>query len=519
MAHNTKDLIDVASKEIGYREGAGNRTKYGVYTGANGAAWCHSFVSWCAKQAGVGTNIVPKTASTSGGMTWFKNKKRFGVKGSYTPKRNDIVYFKTGASHAGIVEKVEGNTLYTIEGNSSNMVKRRSYPLSYKTITGYGKVNDYISNSVAGSAGGGTTTSNAKGDDGAAELKQLKKVLEKNKKTTAPKKTTFKISSIKPTTNLKLTLFFTHNKKNWNVPAMDGLKVTWVRKGSPGQLSFTTPIDKKHKMYNGDSVTLYVNGHKFFYGYIFKINPSKEGTVEILAYDQLRYFKNKDTKIFKKMTATKIVKSIASINGLKTGKLANTKHILTRKEENKTYLDMVENALAETATASGKTFVLYDEFGKIRLREPWKVNILIDESTGQSYTYSSSIDSATYNQIKLAYENKEKGTIDTYIAKSTKNINKWGLLQYFEKIDTPKIAKMKAKVLLKMYNRQTRTLSISDASGDYRVRAGCLVPVIMDLYDTKVSSYLIVDKVVHKFDNCVHTMDLDLSGGVFDAAE
>ena len=35
MAHNTKDLIDVASKEVGYREGAGNRTKYGVYTGAN----------------------------------------------------------------------------------------------------------------------------------------------------------------------------------------------------------------------------------------------------------------------------------------------------------------------------------------------------------------------------------------------------------------------------------------------------------------------------------------------------
>ena len=46
---------------------------------------------------------------------------------------------------------------------------------------------------------------------------------------------------------------------------------------------------------NGENVmktTLYVNGHKFFYGYIFKIKPEKEGTVEILAYDQLRYFKN-----------------------------------------------------------------------------------------------------------------------------------------------------------------------------------------------------------------------------------
>ena len=121
------DLVDIASKEVGYIEGSGNNTKYGKYTGANGMSWCHSFISWCGHEAGINTSIVPKTASTDAGMQFFKNKKRFKKKGTYVPKRNDIVYFKTGRSHAGIVEYVKGSTLHTIEGNSSDMVKRNVF--------------------------------------------------------------------------------------------------------------------------------------------------------------------------------------------------------------------------------------------------------------------------------------------------------------------------------------------------------------------------------------------------------
>lgn len=510
------DLIDVASKEVGYREGAGNKTKYGVYTGTNGLAWCHAFVSWCAKQAGIGTNIVPKTASTSYGMTWYRNKKRFGEKGKYTPQRNDLIYFKSaGASHVGIVEKVVGNTVYTIEGNSSDAVRRKSYALSYATITGYGKVHDYITNSYKPSG----TADNAKKKSTEEELKALRGVLERSKKATKPAKTTFQIASVKTTAALKITLFFTHNKKKWNIVAQDGMTVTWKRKGTPGVLQFTTIIDTKHKIHNGDSVNLLVNGKPFFYGFVFKLKPSQDDTLEVTVYDQLRYLKNKDTKIYKKTTATKLIRSVAKSAGLKVGTLADTKRQLTRKEDNKTYFDMIENALLETVAMTGKTYILYDEYGKLRLREPWKVNILIDKETGQSYNYSNSIDSQTYNQIKLAYENKDKGTLDTYIAKSSKSINKWGTLQYFEKTDSPKTAKLKGKTLLQLYNRETRTLSISGALGDYRVKAGCLLPVIMTLYDTKVSSYLIVDQVKHRFENGVHTMDIDLSGGVFDATE
>ena len=101
-----KDIVDVAIGELGYKEQGNNRTKYGAWYGMNGAAWCHMFVSWCAYKAGVSVSIVPKTASTSAGMAWFKKKGLFRYKGRYTPKRGDIVYFKTNRSHVGIVEKV-----------------------------------------------------------------------------------------------------------------------------------------------------------------------------------------------------------------------------------------------------------------------------------------------------------------------------------------------------------------------------------------------------------------------------
>ena len=62
------DIIDIASKEVGYKAYGGNKTKYSAWYGMNGAAWCHMFASWCAYKAGVSTSIAPKTASTDTGM-------------------------------------------------------------------------------------------------------------------------------------------------------------------------------------------------------------------------------------------------------------------------------------------------------------------------------------------------------------------------------------------------------------------------------------------------------------------
>lgn len=154
-------LIYIAMQEIGYHEkasdsqlddptanaGSANYTKYGAWYGSQ-AAWCHMFVSWCANQAKIGTDIIPEEASTVAGRQFFINANRYENSaykgGTYTPQRGDIIYFKKGSTtavtdHVGIVESVVGNTVHTIEGNASDQVMRRSYSTSSSEIVGYGR--------------------------------------------------------------------------------------------------------------------------------------------------------------------------------------------------------------------------------------------------------------------------------------------------------------------------------------------------------------------------------------------
>ena len=464
-----KDIVDVAIGELGYKEQGNNRTKYGAWYGMNGAAWCHMFVSWCAYKAGVSVSIVPKTASTSAGMAWFKKKGLFRYKGRYTPKRGDIVYFKTNRSHVGIVEKVSGSTLHTIEGNTSDKVARRTYPLSNATITGYG-VPKYP-----------TKTTTKKTKSSKKELAGLKKIL-KEKETTQKKIS----ADIKETTKLPegiVTITVVNGNKRYDIPALEGASITWERSGTPGKLTFETKYKKKYKIVEGNSVLVTVDKKKIFYGFIF-------------------------TRSFKK--------------DMNCGKLANTGYRMSAIEDNTTLFDIIQNSLDDTVLSTGMVYVLFDEVGKLRLKKisDMKVNgCLIDKETGEEFSYQTSIDSDVYNQIKLIYENKDnkkkKGTYDLYVTKNSKSINRWGVLQYVEKINTPKLGKQKSAVLLKIYNKKQKTLSISGVIGNTNVRAGSLVPVMLELGDMKVSNYMLVEKVTHKFNNRQYTMDLVVSGGGF----
>lgn len=83
--------------------------------------------------------------------------------------------------------------------------------------------------------------------------------------------------------------------------------------------------------------------------------------------------------------------------------------------------------------------VLYDDFGKLTLKSLSSMYVgvpgaylMIDEETGQNFDYTSSIDENTYNKIKLTYDNKDTGKRDVYITQDSSNINKWGILQYFD---------------------------------------------------------------------------------------
>ena len=124
------------------QEGNGGDTYWSWYGFAQREEWCACFVSWCADQCGyIEAGVIPKFSLCSAGMEWFESRGEF-MDGSYVPASGDLVFFdwKNDGSidHVGIVESVVDGTIYTIEGNSGDKVARRSYPIGYGQIVGYG---------------------------------------------------------------------------------------------------------------------------------------------------------------------------------------------------------------------------------------------------------------------------------------------------------------------------------------------------------------------------------------------
>ncbi len=135
------DMVEIAKKEIGNHGGQKYWSWYGFKYRVE---WCAIFVSWVADQAGVINNIVPRFSSCANqGIPWFKSMSKWRDRG-YVPKEGDIIFFdweQDGrADHVGIVEKVEDDKIYTIEGNSGNQVKSRNYKINSRDIYGYGLI-------------------------------------------------------------------------------------------------------------------------------------------------------------------------------------------------------------------------------------------------------------------------------------------------------------------------------------------------------------------------------------------
>lgn len=308
------------------------------------------------------------------------------------------------------------------------------------------------------------------------------------------------------------------------LPAVEeGIEWTTQRRSTPGKLVFKVIKDSKLDLSEGAAIRLTVDGQKVFYGFVFTQKRDRDGIIEVTAYDQLRYLNNKDTYVYENKTASELLKMIASDFELQTGDIEDTGFkIASRVEDNSSLFDMVENALDLTLQNGKGMFVLYDDFGKLALKNISSMFVrkeggylLIDEESGENFEYSSSIDSDTYNKIKLTYDNEKTGKREVYIAQDGGNINNWGVLQYYDTLKEGENGQAKAEALLKLYNAKNRKLRITKAFGDCGVRAGSMVAVRLDLGDMTVNNFMLVEKVTHTFKLDEHFMDLTLRGGEF----
>ena len=299
---------------------------------------------------------------------------------------------------------------------------------------------------------------------------------------------------------------------------VEGAKLTLERKGSPGKLTFTVVKDSALNFQEGDPVKLTVGGIPMFYGFVFTKKRSREKTIDVVAYDQLRYLKNKDTLIDEGLKASDILKRLATDFRLNLGTVEDTGYTLeTVVEENQTLFDMIQNALDETLRNTKQLFILYDDCGSLTLKNinSLKTDLLIDASTAEDFDYSSSIDEQTYNKIKLAFNNEKTGKRELFVAQDGGNMNQWGVLQYFEQIQSETGAAAKANALLGLYNRKTRRLTGKNAFGRPDIRGGSAVMVSLNLGDIVANQFLVVDRVTHTFRGNEHFMDLVLFGGDF----
>ena len=136
-------IVDVARSQIG---NIGGQPYWSWYGFGSRVEWCACFVSWCANECGyIENGIIPKYAYCPTGAQWFKDRGQWAER-DITPEPGMIIFFDWArggrqdgeTDHTGIVEKVENGRVYTIEGNSGNACRERSYPLGWYEIYGYG---------------------------------------------------------------------------------------------------------------------------------------------------------------------------------------------------------------------------------------------------------------------------------------------------------------------------------------------------------------------------------------------
>ena len=140
-------IVEVARSQVG---NAGGEPYWSWYGFTERVEWCACFVSWCANKCGyINSGIIPKFSGCINGVDWFKSRGQW-IGNSFEPSPGMIIFFDWddedgqdgNADHVGIVEKVENGRVYTIEGNSSDSCRQRSYPMGHYQILGYG-IPDY----------------------------------------------------------------------------------------------------------------------------------------------------------------------------------------------------------------------------------------------------------------------------------------------------------------------------------------------------------------------------------------
>ena len=133
-------VVDIAKSQVG---NVGGQPYWSWYGFNSRVEWCACFVSWCYGQMGLSE---PRFAACqSQGIPWFQSHGQWGGRDYANIAPGDAIFFDWdldgSADHVGIVVGTDGSRVYTVEGNSGDACKIKSYDLNYACIKGYGLMN------------------------------------------------------------------------------------------------------------------------------------------------------------------------------------------------------------------------------------------------------------------------------------------------------------------------------------------------------------------------------------------
>ena len=134
------ELVELAKRQVGNVGGYPYWSWYGFNSRVE---WCACFVSWCYGQMGLSEPRF--SGCQSQGIPWFQSHGQWGARGYDNLAPGDAIFFDWdldgSADHVGIVIGTDGSRVYTVEGNSGDACKIRSYDVNYECIKGYGLMN------------------------------------------------------------------------------------------------------------------------------------------------------------------------------------------------------------------------------------------------------------------------------------------------------------------------------------------------------------------------------------------
>ncbi len=249
-----------------------------------------------------------------------------------------------------------------------------------------------------------------------------------------------------------------------------------TRRGlNPGRFTFNT-LDR---VAVGDNVIFYGEGKSIFKGTVFTVSKTNSG-YECLAYDLLRYFKNKTTILYSDKTAGELLTILCNGFGIPTGMIADTKmKISAQIDDGRELFSIIENALSLTSLAGYGDYILYDDFGKICLSDADSLNqgVTIYPQICREFTVTESIDENVYNDVSLI-ETTENGRV-YHQFRDDGSIARYGHLSYLRTLSFVENATATGTGILSSSALPLTTVKCETIDLVLQIRSGAAVDVLI----------------------------------------